>query len=226
MVKLKKFYRPTILFVILISLGLISFGCNLTDTPPKPVAEKIAENSLGEAIVKTENEQANDQETNQNLLIHPTRDSNVERILADGSQYIKMKDAYGNTSEFRYFDVNTGLKYISMQTLVDGSTSIVIRTQEGSIKRVKPSLLTSPWSTTVREIALLAGVSPDYNIESERNLPSAVETKIPDQISDQNIKGRTETQVKSAEEKSSEQDKESKPVVLPQNKSAKNFTNN
>ena len=168
MFRLKENYIPAILFI-----ALISFGCNFSGNSSNALTGKVSEKTRGENAANSQNESLKSGENAINSSSRQKRDADEQRTLADGSQYVKMKDAYGNIVEFRYFEINNPVKYISVQTLIDGTTSIIIRTREGAIKHVKPNQIENPWQSSLREIALLAGVSVEYDFKSERIPPSS-----------------------------------------------------
>ena len=95
------------------------------------------------------------------------KDRQTTRILFDGSQYILMKDNFGNKTELRYFKPTTSVKYISLKTLSNGTNTMLLGTWDGSLKRLKSSVITNPWGSTAGEIAVLTGVSTVYKPQPE-----------------------------------------------------------
>jgi hypothetical protein len=156
---IKNHYKLTILFTFLICVGCDS----VADTPPVATTppQKISADNT-DAASSSREESAND-ETDKAVVNQQEKPSEQISSLNDGSQYIMMRDAYGNTTEMRYFEESDPVKSISVRTFADGSKTTVVRTWEGSIKRIKPQLITDPWRSSVRDIAVLAGISPTYH---------------------------------------------------------------
>lgn len=159
---IKKYYHLTIIISV-----LAWAGCGSTDNPSNGKLESVSinnENSVNLDYDKT----ARDEE-NKDILYRQGKKDEKSLTLADGSQYIAMKDAYGNKIEYRYFENDAPVKYISMETLDDGTTTVFVRTWNGSMKRVNPSLINNPWKSSAQEIASLAGILSDYRSKPRLN---------------------------------------------------------
>jgi hypothetical protein len=169
MVSLKKYY-----FLAIIIAALLFAGCNSTETNP---SKKLSENNsktenVQVTVVNLEAEQTANKGSRSNKKVEKTTTT-----LIDGSQYVMMKDAYGNKTEIRYFEPTTAVKYISVETMTDGASTTLVRTWDGDVKRVNLSQIANPWQSSAREIALLAGVSTEYRQAPEAKYVPPVSNK-------------------------------------------------
>ena len=160
----KSYFRLRIIIAALASF--ISVGCSFTDqasSTSKEAEQAKTNGNIKATVVKpaddlTGNSAGDDNDAAQNRKKKGTE----KRILFDGSQYVVMRDAYGNKIEYRYFEPKTGVKFISVQTFANGSSTIQVRTWDGFVKQIDSSKISDPWNINPRDVALLTGFPLDY----------------------------------------------------------------
>jgi hypothetical protein len=164
---IKKYYHLTIF------IGVFAWaGCGAVDVAPKNELETAAaKNDTQPVDLGLDN--ALKEEKNQNILQEGKRKGERQLTLTDGSQYIEMKDAYGNKIEYRYFESDAPIKYISLETLDDGTLTMFVKPQNGARRPVDPSVIDNPWKSNAREIAARAGIYENLKLNNNQSISGA-----------------------------------------------------
>ena len=148
---IKKYYHLAVIICV-----FAGAGCSSADNAPTDNPEKA---SINEAQ-QVNSESAPTATIERNIDVPEPRQKKEEKqqTLSDGSQYVEMKDAYGNKVEYRYFESDSPVKYISMETLSDGTVTMYVKARNGAKKSVNASMFDNPWQNSAREIASRAGI--------------------------------------------------------------------
>lgn len=85
------------------------------------------------------------------------RDLTRSAILADGSQYLLMTDREGNKVELRFFPEGSIVRSLTVKTSAEGKVTTIVRAWNGKTEQLESASVQSPWSSSSRELALLAG---------------------------------------------------------------------
>lgn len=161
-------YKSLIIFVVL--AALILSGC-LPDTENSGAPENrqqplSARNGqlkpIEEIIAERKSETSKKQ-------VEP-RDLVKSALLADGSEYVVMKDGEGNKVESRFFSEGSSVRSLMVKTGTDGTVEIFARAWSGKMEQIEPGNVPAPWSISARELALIVGF--------KQELPRIVQTEI------------------------------------------------
>lgn len=107
---------------------------------PKAIEELIAESTVSK----------NDQPLK-------LRDLTKSATLSDGSQYVQMKDSEGNKVESRFFPDGSIVRSVIVKTSAGGAVKTFVRSWNGKVEQIEASSIATPWNSSARELALIAG---------------------------------------------------------------------
>jgi hypothetical protein len=161
---IKKYYHLAII------ISVVAWaGCASTDTSRSGESEKTSVNNSKPDNLENNSAAAAGDEKRQDVLNERKQKGEKLLTLTDGSQYIEMKDGYGNKIEYRYFERSAPVRYISLETLEDGTTTMFVKSSDGPKKRINPSLIENPWKSNAREIAARAGIFSNFKLNNNRS---------------------------------------------------------
>lgn len=125
------------------------------------------------------------------------RDATKSALLADGSEYILMKDGEGNKVESRYFPEGLIVRSVQVKTEADGNVQIFVRAWNGKVEQIELHGTQSPWSSSARELALVAG----FRHEPPKKIQPPVNSTTPVNLNQPSITNDVAPSVETTEKK-------------------------
>lgn len=146
------------------SLNGCVFNSNDSSDSRKPEVSEIteAENNVPKSV-----EEIAENFKEETELPIKLRDLTRSAILADGSQYLLMTDRERSKVELRFFPEGSIVRSLTVKTSAEGKVTTIVRAWNGKTEQLEAASVQSPWSSSSRELALIAG----FRQEPPRNPP-------------------------------------------------------